>query len=278
MFGYITVNREELKVKDFECYSSFYCGVCQDLKIRNGQLSRLTLTYDCTFLAVLLTALYEKKPSKEKRACIVHPGPKRLCMRNEFTAYAADMNLILAYHNLMDDWIDEKKKRSALLAGTIKNAYKKASERYPRQDKATNDYVRALHVCEKENSSDLDRASGLTGDLFREIFTVYDNDIWNKDLGDVGFYLGKFIYLMDAWEDLEKDLKTGNYNPFSHYKDKENYDEFAGEILTSMASNAAAAFERLPVVEYVDILRNVLYAGLWQKYQQIKQKDKENKK
>jgi len=227
---------------------------------------------------MLLTALYEKKPLKEKRGCIVHPGPKRLCMRNEFTAYAADMNLIMAYHNLMDDWIDERKKRSVLLAGAIKKAYKKAAERYPRQDKAAVRYVKALHSCEKKNSDDLDLASGLTGEFMREVYLVYENDIWNRDLGAVGFFLGKFIYLMDAYEDMEEDLKKGNYNPFLHHKDRADLDDYAGEILTMMASNAAAAFERLPIVEYIDILRNVLYAGIWQKYQIKKEKDKEKRK
>ncbi len=110
MFGYITVNKEELKVKDFERYHSYYCGICRDLKQSCGELARMTLTYDMTFLAILLTGLYEEKSSQERHFCVLHPMQKRPCTRNRYTSYAADMNILLVYHNLMDDWQDEKKR------------------------------------------------------------------------------------------------------------------------------------------------------------------------
>ena len=109
MFGYVTTNMEEMKIKDYRKYRAFYCGVCQDLKEYHGQISRLTLTYDMTFLAVLLNGLYESEISEEKHFCAPHPLKKHLCYRNEITAYVADMNVLLSYYNLLDDWIDEKK-------------------------------------------------------------------------------------------------------------------------------------------------------------------------
>ena len=277
MIGYITVKKEELKIKDFDCYHAFYCGVCRDIKAEYGQFARLTLTYDMTFLAILLSSVYDKEPTAEKHLCMMHPGSKQTGLQNEFTKYAADMSIIIVYHNLQDDWIDERKKRSLIASGLLKRAYKKASAKYPRQVEAVEKYLEQLHEVEKEGSDDLDKASGLTGDFFREVFKIYDEDIWNKDLGDIGFYLGKFIYLMDAWEDIEEDREKGNYNPFLQYSEREDFEEFSFSILQMMAAEAAAAFERLPAVDHVDILRNILYAGIWNKYGYVKEKGKEKK-
>jgi len=262
MFGYITINREELKVKDLETYNHFYCGVCRDLKKDGGQFSRMTLTYDMTFLAILLTALYEKKPENEVHRCGVHGGAKRICSRNEYTAYAADMNILLAYHNLMDDWIDEKNRKSLAAAGVLRGAYRRTAGRYPEKMRAIRAYLEKLHETERSGAADLDLASGLTGTLMKEIF-LYRKDHWSKDLGEVGFYLGKYIYLRDAFEDVAADRESGNYNPFLRMADRENFDETAKEILRMMAGSATRAFERLPIVRYLDILRNILYSGIW---------------
>ena len=272
MLGNITVKREELKVKEFDRYRGYYCGVCQDLKKGCGELARLTLTYDCTFLALLLSSLYEPETTLERRYCVLHPGQKVLCCRDIYTAYAADMNVIMVYHNLLDDWRDEKKQRSLLGARLLTPAYKKASVKYPRQMKALKTYLKKLHDAENQQSADLDTAAGMTGDFFREVFLFEENDIWSRDLGTVGFYLGKYIYLLDAYEDIEEDKKNGTYNPLIRYTQRDDFDEYVKDILTMMASGAAEAFERLPVVRNAEILRNILYAGIWNKYYDVRAK------
>ena len=272
MLGNIMVNSEELKGKEFKVYRQFYCGVCQDLRDEYGQPARLTLTYDCVFLSVLLTALYEEQVKEQTGPCLVHPfDTKKIRFRNKYTAYAADLCILLTYHNLMDDWLDEKKKRSIAAAAMLKKAYKKTAAKYPRQVKAIRRYIGSLHMVEKENSKDLDRASSLTGHLFEELYDIA-GDVWSPDLRQIGFYLGKFIYLMDAYEDVEKDMKTGSYNPFIQMFGEDGFDEKAREILLMVATGAARAFERLPIVQYADILRNVLYSGIWVKYHEVKEK------
>ncbi|MBQ6602202.1 MAG: hypothetical protein IJH99_02215 [Eubacterium sp.] len=266
------VNSEELKGKEFKVYRQFYCGVCQDLRDEYGQPARLALTYDCVFLSVLLTALYEEPVKEQTGPCLVHPfDTKKIRFRNKYTAYAADLCILLTYHNLMDDWLDEKKKRSIAAAAMLKKAYKKTAAKYPRQVKAIRRYIGSLHMVEKENSKDLDRASSLTGHLFEELYDIA-GDVWSPDLRQIGFYLGKFIYLMDAYEDVEKDMKTGSYNPFIQMFGEDGFDEKAKEILLMVATGAARAFERLPIVQYADILRNVLYSGIWVKYHEVKEK------
>lgn len=273
MFGYVTINKEELKLKDYQKYQAYYCGVCLELKESFGQAGRLTLTYDMTFLSVLLTGLYEDATNKEEHFCVVHPMKKHPCLRNEFTKYASDMNILLAYYNLLDDWQDERKKASYTAAKILRKSFLKVAEQYPRQTKAVKEYLRKIHECENRNSDNLDLAAGLTGEVLGEIY-AYRDDIWSEDLRELGFFLGKFIYLMDAYEDLEKDKKSGNYNPFKFIEETPEFDKVAEEILTMMAASASKAFEKLPIIENVDILRNILYIGIWTKYDLEKMKKK----
>ncbi len=265
MFGYITVNMDEMKIKDYRKYRAFYCGICHDLKERHGQISRLTLTYDMTFLAVLLNGLYEDELAEQNCRCMLHPTRKHLEYRNAITAYAADMNVLLSYYNLMDDWEDERKKLSLAGAAALKSHVKQLQQNYPRQSKAIEEYLKKLKVCEQENSADLDRASADTGTLFAEIF-AWKQDHWEEILRRVGFYIGKYIYLMDAYEDVEKDLKCNNYNPWHAIAGEADFHEFAVQVLTMIVADASREFEKLPIIEYVDILRNVLYSGIWMRY------------
>ncbi|MDD3278548.1 MAG: DUF5685 family protein [Lachnospiraceae bacterium] len=271
MFGYVTVNKEELKLKDFQRYQGYYCGVCQELKERYGQTGRMTLTFDMTFLAILLSGLYEDTTKEEMRFCGVHPTKKHLCLRNEFTAYGAAMNILSAYYNLLDDWQDEHSYKSYTAAKLLRRSFKKVEAQYPRQTQAMKNYLKKIHACEQENSKDLDLAAGLTGELLGELY-VYKEDIWSEDLRALGFFIGKFIYLMDAYEDRKKDEKTGNYNPLLFLEGSPDFDKTVESILTMMMAEAAKAFEKLPIIENVDILRNILYIGIWVKYDHAKKK------
>ena len=109
MFGYISINRQELKVRELERYRAFYCGLCDTLRIRYGLGGQMTLTYDMTFLIILLSSLYELEEKKRSARCMVHPAKKHAQIKTAATRYAADMNMLLTYEHLMDDWADEKK-------------------------------------------------------------------------------------------------------------------------------------------------------------------------
>lgn len=272
MFGYITINMDEMKIKDYKTYRAFYCGICHDLKEYHGQISRLTLTYDMTFLAVLLNGLYESEKKQKECRCILHPMQKHMEYRNEITAYAADMNVLLSYYNMLDDWEDEKKKAAWAGAAALRRDVQKLKQKYPRQSQAIEVYLEKLKLCERENSADLDRASSDTGVLFSEIY-AWKSDHWEETLRKIGFGIGKYIYLMDAYEDVEKDIQNGNYNPWKSIAKEDDFHEFAVRVLTMIAAEASREFEKLPIVEYVDILRNVLYSGIWTRYHKfIKEK------
>lgn len=279
MFGYVTICEPELKVKDLRKYKAYYCGLCHTLKEKYGISGQMTLTYDMTFAILLLTSLYESETQTESHRCKVHPVKKQVMLQNEITGYAADMNVLLAYYHLEDDWKDEKKVSAFAGKAALGRKAKKIMERYPRQSAAIRESLRELAECEKEGSTDLDRTAGCFGRLMEELF-VWREDVWEKNLRRIGFFLGKFIYIMDAYEDLEEDIKKGCYNPLKKLYTQEDYEERLKQILCMMIAECSMEFEKLPCIVDVDILRNILYDGVWNRYNKIQKKKLEegNKK
>ncbi|MDO4475965.1 MAG: DUF5685 family protein [Lachnospiraceae bacterium] len=274
MFGYVTVNPGELKVREYELYKSFYCGVCRELAA-HGQLSRLMLSYDMTFLAMLENALYELPETVRDKRCLVHPVKPHKETTDEATAYAADMTILLGYQKAMDDWRDERKPHALALGLTQQREYRKLQKRYPRQARAIEEAIGALHRAEEENCRDLDYVSGLTGRFLGEMFNWKD-DLWGETLREMGFFLGKFIYIMDAFEDCRRDEKKGSYNVLLEWKrqDEAGFAQRVETVLTDIMSQCAVRFERLPIVKNASILRNVLYAGVWVTYSTLREQEK----
>lgn len=277
MFGYIVVNKEELKIKEWNRYHAYYCGLCHSLHEVAGVKARMTVSYDLTFLGILLDDLYDCQKEEGECRCIVHPVKKHAYVKGDALRYAAKMNLLLCYDNLLDDWRDDRNAASALAAASIRKARMQIAKEYPRQTKAVEQYIEKLHLCEEKRETNLDAAAGLTGEMMAELF-CWKEDEWQQDLRGLGFYLGKFIYLMDAYEDMEKDKKRGNYNPFLLSRGQVKNEDLAKQCLNMMAASAAEYFERLPLVENLEILRNILYAGIWGKFEKIKAKREKEEK
>ncbi len=272
MFGYITVDKPEMKFRDFDVYRSYYCGLCRQLYDRYGMRGRMTLSYDMTFLILLLTGLYDTDTEEALRRCAAHPLHRHGERCNRFTSYAADMNLLLFYYKCLDDWRDEKKitRRAAarLLAGRVRRIEKE----YPKKAGAVAESLKELSDLEKKGENVLlDEPAAAFGRLTSEIF-AYQEDVWEQTLRKTGFYLGKFIYLMDAYEDVEEDIVQGRFNVFAPFYGEERFDERCGSVLKMMIAECTEYFERLPVVDHAEILRNILYAGVWSKYEAAVQK------
>ncbi|MFI3213139.1 MAG: DUF5685 family protein [Eubacteriales bacterium] len=286
MFGYISIDKPELKIKDYIMYRSYYCGLCKSLKEKYGKLGQLTLSYDMTFLVILLSGLYEPDTDYMESRCIAHPFEKHPMRQNEVSDYVAAMNLILTYHKCLDDWIDERKSTKKVFAILLQSSNKKVNEFYQEKAKNVSRLLEEIHVVEKAQDKNIDVASGLFGEVMSELFS-YRSDEWENSLRKIGFYLGKYIYLLDAYEDMEKDSKTKNYNvflltmeerenvAFNHkidFKIDENLENFCYNVLHMMMAECAREFEKLPILENVDILRNILYAGVWYRYEMVRQK------
>ncbi|MDM8237279.1 DUF5685 family protein [[Ruminococcus] torques] len=275
MFGYVTIYEPELKVKDLKKYKAYYCGLCRMLKEKYGFMGQMTLTYDMTFAVILLSSLYENAAEAERHRCKVHPIKKQMMLRNEITDYAAAMNVLLAYYHMEDDWQDDRKVTSLMTKSMIHGKVRRIIEEYPRQSRAIRSALEELSSCEKEECTDIDRTAGCFGRLMEELF-VYREDIWERNLRKMGFFLGKFIYIMDAYEDLPEDLKKGRYNPLRDMYGKDDYEGRMKQILYMMIAESTAEFERLPCLLDVDILRNILYDGVWNRYNKIQMKKSED--
>lgn len=281
MFGYININQKELSEESKKIYQAYYCGLCQKLKTNCGTKGQMLLSYDLTFLIVLLTGLYELENTETEFTCPLHPTKKRTAYISEATEYAADMNLILAYQNLLDDWKDEKSYTKKAFVKILDKDYTRIVSKYPRQVRALEEFMRKTAEAEKNKETNLDLVAGLTGEMLGEIM-CWREDEWQEEMRTLGFYMGKFIYLMDAYEDYEADQKKNCYNPLV-YMEKENdqeFDTFCKLLLTSMMSECAKSFERLPILLHADILRNILYSGVWSRYEylQLRKKKLEEKK
>lgn len=280
MFGYININRSELSEEGKSAYQSYYCGLCRRLKTNCGAKGQMLLSYDLTFLIVLLTGLYELPNEEAEFTCPLHPTKKRKAYLNDATGYAADMNLILAYQNMLDDWRDDKSYTKKAFTKILDKDYARIMERYPKQVRAVEEFMKKTAELESRRETNLDLAAGLTGEMVGEIF-CWKDDVWKDEMKTLGFYMGKFIYLMDAYEDLAKDRKRNRYNPllFMKEKDGQEFDTFCRLLLTSMMAECAKSFERLPILLHADILRNILYSGVWSKYEylQLRKKKLEEK-
>uniref|UniRef100_UPI004056CFC2 DUF5685 family protein n=1 Tax=Acetatifactor sp. TaxID=1872090 RepID=UPI004056CFC2 len=273
MFGYIIINKGEMKFKEFDIYHSYYCGLCQALKQSYGAKGQISLTYDMTFLVLLLSSLYEPETDKREIKCIAHPFEKHLVRTNPFSYYGADMNVLFTYYKCRDDWEDDRKITRMAYGKLLEKAYKEVCSKYSEKAIKIDRLMRRLSEEEKKQNQDIDQMAGLFGEIMGEMLAV-KNDEWQDELMAMGNYLGKFIYLMDAYEDIEEDIRERRYNPLISRFQNPDFEEEIKTILTMIMAACCKEFEKLPIIENVEILRNILYSGIWYRYEMVYQKRK----
>lgn len=270
MFGYVNADNKEMTDEERSTYQAYYCGLCRELKRQAGAGAQICLNYDITFLAILLSGLYEPDEVTEPFRCRLHPTKKRFFHESEVMQYAASMNIVLSYYKLLDDYQDDHKTSRKKIANRFEPVVKRVCEEYPRQTQAIEDFVRDLSDAEYRQEDNLTVLSALSGDMLGELFCYKEEDVWNESLRSMGYYLGKFIYLLDAYDDMEKDRKNHSFNPMLRAIDKDpSYDAFCRQVLVSLIAECTKEFERLPILKNASILRNILYSGIWTKYDMI---------
>lgn len=264
MFGYVIADRQQMSDKEKGEYRSYYCGLCKEIQRIAGLRGSAVLSYDCTFLYLLHSGLYEPENTVSMEKCSVHPFRKHRILRNQIADYAASMNILLGYYNLLDDYRDLHDLKKKTLADYLGRYMDDIRARYPRQCEAVEKNIELITQAEIRHEENIDIAAGKTGQMLAEIFAMREDE-WQNILRNMGFYLGKFVYVLDAYLDIEKDEKTGNYNPLIQKKksDPKGFCDYIEMSLTSMMSETARSFEKLPIVEDAPILRNILYSGVW---------------
>lgn len=276
MFGYVTAAVSGLTEEEQQRYRAAYCGLCNALMQQYGQMARTTLSYDLTFLYLLLSSLYEPSESTEQKHCIVHPIRKHLEMTNDLSAYCADMNMLLSYYKIMDDCADEKNPVNKIRLKTMDADYQRIKERYPQKCAYIEGQLQIISQSESDGVDTPDPGANATAEILGTVYRIREDE-WADTLTYIGRGLGRFIYLMDAYDDLTGDIRHHRYNPLISISKSDHYETLIKDSLTLMIAECTQAFETLPLVQDLHLLRNILYAGCWTRYENIfKQHEKQN--
>ncbi len=282
MIGYIKTYQPELKMKDLVRYNAYYCGVCHAIKKDWGQIPRLTLNYDCVFIALFIDSFKQEQLNYENFRCPVHPViKKKKLLYNESLEFTADINVYLTYLKFLDNIKDEGGFKYKSGEKYLRKLAKDIEGKYPDLVSTIKDYMIELHSLEESGSDNLDEVSHCYAQIVRDI-CIYqlkklniESDILSL-AGTTAYNLGKWVYTIDAYEDMEEDIKNNSYNPFLKrfdYTKEESLEDFkqrifdrATFILYSPLQNAATSYGEIELIDdtYIDpLLQNILYEGLY---------------
>ncbi len=280
----------------------YYCGVCRSIGKHYGQIPRFGLVNETGMLAMVLDVICHtnKHVKTLKRGCIAHPHKKTLSVINNDSAdYAADVNVLLIYHKLKDSWYDNKNLLSEAGSLILKKAYLKASEKQAKLSGIIERNLKKLSELEKTNCSSIDRAADPFSEIMRDIFSMYPKLDENKfaHAGQLGYNIGKWIYLIDALNDLDEDIKNKSYNCLLlkyDYSKEENIQDFKKRIWDDLLfsfemclSAAADSWDSLTNdlddtpcnKDALNYMNNVIYVGMRHKTMiQLNNNDKVDEK
>lgn len=292
MFGFVAADAGALSEEEKERYRAVYCGLCLALRDRYGQLSRACLTYDLTFFVLLCNSLHEPVETKGASHCVMPPAPAapRPWARSTWTDYAADLSVALAYHKVLDDIADDGALKARAAERLLAGAYERARTRIPEQCAEIERAMATIRTIEEAGRSNEDALSGGAGTACDSPFSAdatdtvlaFDPDAaahefgrmlgrlfthnqgsWTKTMEELGRGLGRFIYLMDAAVDFDDDAASGSYNPFVALGSDA---EAVRATLALAAADAAAPYERLPLVQDAHLMDSILYSGVWAQF------------
>lgn len=282
LFGYVRPFKPFLRIYEYEVYKSVYCGVCKSIARNFGELPRFTLSYDLAFLALMDMSVHGVRFEAEQQRCIAHPLVKRSCaVCTEGLDYSAYASVILLFHKINDDKTDGKGVRQLVSAAGvpfITGAYIKARNKYPRLAARVEKQMQAQTRLEKDKCPSLDQACEPTARIMQAVFSeLGDNRQQRKLLGNFGYFLGRYVYLTDALDDLRGDAKKGSYNPLlCRYGLTSVSDEDFKRIAESTAFSInmtlgllADAYCKCGFVNYRQILDNIVYLGLKDVFKQV---------
>lgn len=221
MLGYVQIHKPELKVREYEIYQGYYCGVCKYIGSTYGQLPRMALSYDAAFLACLLASVSDDPDVPAREHCIAHHINKKTVIRNRAIEYAGDVMLILAWYKLLDDASDEGKTSAKAVMRLLKPLHRKLRNRYAQLCEGIEWNLAVLGGLEKSKCQSLDQAAESFAKIMEVIFRegsllLYEDeekDNLHETFAKIGYHMGKWVYLMDAADDIEDNIETGAYNP-----------------------------------------------------------------
>jgi len=278
MFGYIVPDKPELKIKEFDRFKSYYCGLCKQLKKDYTFFSRMFLNYDCTFLSLVLDSMNPAMPPCSVEACSFSPFNKKCIAHAADAKYAAAVNVLLARNSLIDHIRDEKKIYLFPALWMLGRGYRKAKRDFPDAAETVENALTRLSALEKLKESNLDKVADVFADMLSDLVTAGVKED-KRAFKHLGYHMGRWIYLIDAVDDLEQDIKKKSYNPLLYrydYDKKEGAAAFLKRIreeiefnLFYSLSEAASAYDLIDFKKNQAILTNIIYSGVKKKTMSI---------
>ena len=265
MFGYLQIHKDELKVKEYEAYKSVYCGLCKQLGRDYGFLTRLILSYDCTFYAILLMSLKRSCTGFSDGRCKFNPLKKCKfadCKDNAYSKASA-LSVISAYYKVVDDSDDSGFfKRIALKIAKpfFGRRQKKAARRFPEIENIVSEMMKNQKAAENDELVTIDKAANPTAKMISDLAALEGgNDLQKRVLSEFGYQIGRWVYLIDAADDYEKDKKSGNFNPF--IKADINDKDYINSVLSQSLARAYDAYNLLDIIDFKPIIDNMMLYG-----------------
>lgn len=279
MFGYVRPYKPELLVKEYGQYKAIYCQLCRVLGDEYGVLARFALSYDCAFYAMLALSVTGSRVEEQKRRCVCNPLKACTYLPSPGEAYkkAAALCVLLTYHKLRDDCEDEgffASLGSRLLLPVVSPKAGKAARQYPGMAGIVEKAMESQRQAEEEGAG-VDRCAEPTANLLRELFGELagcDNK-QRPALESFGYFLGRWVYLMDAADDLAEDMRSGSFNPFIKrlglegkkeltQEERRAADEACNEALNATAARLVLAANLIELGQFGPIIENVAQKGL----------------
>lgn len=265
MFGYLQIQKDELKVKEYEAYKSVYCGLCKQLGKDYGFMTRLILSYDCTFYAILLMSLKRSCTGFSDGRCKFNPLKKCKfadCKDNAYSKASA-LSVISAYYKVVDD-IDDSGffKRIALKIAKpfFGRRQKKAARRFPEIENIVSVMMKKQKAAENDELVTIDKAANPTAKMISDLAALEGgNDLQKRVLSEFGYQIGRWVYLIDAADDYEKDKKSGSFNPF--IKSDINDKDYINSVLSQSLARAYDAYNLLDIIDFKPIIDNMMLYG-----------------
>ena len=262
MFGYIQPMECELKVREQALYRAAYCGLCRAIGGRYGQAARMALNYDCAFLGLFLETLSEEGVRLEKQRCLLRPtkGKQPMVEPGPALCYAADVNVLLTAYQQKDRWADEKKPSALAASAALKGSFERAKRHRPELAQKIRDGLAALGELEENRCDQVDLPACAFGEILRDVALGYPllPEGEREAVSWMFFNLGRWIYLMDAWEDREKDGALGSYNPF--LLARTSREDAAFQLQVSL-TEAEKAFDLITFPNDPGVLNNIMHLG-----------------
>ena len=278
MFGYLLPDKQELKVKDYALYRAAYCGVCRAIKQGYGELPRFAVSYDAAVLALILIGAEGSGAQSRLRRCAVNPvRPKPVLEGHIALPYVAAVSVLLAWGRLKDAWADERRAAALPAMAGLALAHRRAVKRYPALAGQIQGRLNALTALEQAGCAELDRPADAMGNLLADVMLAgpAQNPSTRVLLRSLGYHMGRWVYLADAIDDVEKDAQTGAYNVLNKMPgDRAAAIALARDACDFAAGQAAAVYDLMGIEWGADILNNLFYSGMPKVLARISAKEK----